>query len=223
LPCGEKVTSRPSAYAARSENADRQARTTSEILALRNKIGKELAGDPDVPRANDSDGMLELSSLRSILGGHQEADVQRPEPPSVPAPPRSAALRSTEPPAYPRSLSSADRSTVAPQPTAFDIPARGAPGFRPPYGNGSFGVRGYSPADPPRGEPGMMSPGSGLLATGAFDRLAEAQRGAERSIDDLARELLRPMLKQWLDQHLPRLVESLVREEIERVARRGGR
>jgi cell pole-organizing protein PopZ len=31
------------------------------------------------------------------------------------------------------------------------------------------------------------------------------------------------MLKQWLDQNLPRIVEQLVREEIERVARRGGR
>ena len=31
------------------------------------------------------------------------------------------------------------------------------------------------------------------------------------------------MLKQWLDQNLPRLVEAMVREEIERVARRGGR
>jgi cell pole-organizing protein PopZ len=29
------------------------------------------------------------------------------------------------------------------------------------------------------------------------------------------------MLKQWLDQNLPGLVERLVAEEIERVARRG--
>jgi len=29
------------------------------------------------------------------------------------------------------------------------------------------------------------------------------------------------MLKQWLDEHLPSMVERLVREEIERVARRG--
>jgi uncharacterized protein len=35
--------------------------------------------------------------------------------------------------------------------------------------------------------------------------------------------VLRPMLKSWLDEHLPQVVERLVREEIERVARRGGR
>ena len=45
----------------------------------------------------------------------------------------------------------------------------------------------------------------------------------ERPIEDITRELLRTMLKQWLDEHLPALVERLVREEIERVARRGGR
>jgi cell pole-organizing protein PopZ len=32
--------------------------------------------------------------------------------------------------------------------------------------------------------------------------------------------MLRPMLKSWLDENLPRLVERLVRAEIERVARR---
>jgi uncharacterized protein len=37
----------------------------------------------------------------------------------------------------------------------------------------------------------------------------------------MTRDLLRGMLKQWLDDNLPALVESLVREEIERVARRG--
>jgi cell pole-organizing protein PopZ len=31
--------------------------------------------------------------------------------------------------------------------------------------------------------------------------------------------MLRPMLSDWLDDNLPKLVERLVREEIERVAR----
>jgi cell pole-organizing protein PopZ len=33
--------------------------------------------------------------------------------------------------------------------------------------------------------------------------------------------MLKSLLKQWLDDNLPALVERLVREEIERVARRG--
>jgi uncharacterized protein len=32
---------------------------------------------------------------------------------------------------------------------------------------------------------------------------------------------LRGMLKQWLDANLPSIVEDMVREEIQRVARRG--
>jgi uncharacterized protein len=33
--------------------------------------------------------------------------------------------------------------------------------------------------------------------------------------------MLRGLIKQWLDANLPTLVEELVREEIERVARKG--
>ena len=40
-----------------------------------------------------------------------------------------------------------------------------------------------------------------------------------RSLDQVAEEMLRPMLQDWLDNNLPMLVERLVREEIERVAR----
>jgi cell pole-organizing protein PopZ len=38
-------------------------------------------------------------------------------------------------------------------------------------------------------------------------------------IEDSVKEMLRPMLKQWLDDNLPGIVERLVRQEIERVAR----
>ncbi len=40
-----------------------------------------------------------------------------------------------------------------------------------------------------------------------------------RSLEDVVQEMLRPMLKAWLDDNLPRIVERLVRMEIERVAR----
>ena len=72
----------------------------------------------------------------------------------------------------------------------------------------------------------MLSPEAAAGAEAAFGRLADSLMSravGERSIEDITRELLRTMLKQWLDEHLPALVERLVREEIERVARRGGR
>lgn len=54
----------------------------------------------------------------------------------------------------------------------------------------------------------------------SFGELAAALDGQQhRSIDEMAEEMLRPMLQEWLDDNLPTLVERLVREEIERVAR----
>ena len=38
-------------------------------------------------------------------------------------------------------------------------------------------------------------------------------------VEDSIREMLRPMLKNWLDGNLPGIVERLVRQEIERMAR----
>jgi cell pole-organizing protein PopZ len=40
-----------------------------------------------------------------------------------------------------------------------------------------------------------------------------------RTLEDIVRDALRPMLQAWLDQHLPRLVERLVQEEIDRLVR----
>jgi cell pole-organizing protein PopZ len=58
----------------------------------------------------------------------------------------------------------------------------------------------------------------------SFDDLAEAllsRATGERGLEDVTREMLRGMLRQWLDENLSGIVEKLVREEIERVARRG--
>ena len=69
-----------------------------------------------------------------------------------------------------------------------------------------------------------MSADAGAKVTAAFDDLSEAFNfGPSRSFDEIAEEMLRPMLQQWLDDNLPTLVERLVREEIERVARGGRR
>ena len=83
------------------------------------------------------------------------------------------------------------------------------------------------PVAAPQEQPPLTSDASAQAASAAFNRLADTIVGhattGERSIDDITRELLRPMLQSWLDEHLPRLVERLVREEIERVARWGGK
>lgn len=66
----------------------------------------------------------------------------------------------------------------------------------------------------------LVSERTGRQVAAAFGELSEAfaSRG-RKSVDDMAEEMLRPMLQDWLDNNLPTLVERLVREEIERVAR----
>ena len=70
-----------------------------------------------------------------------------------------------------------------------------------------------------------------LLSTDVADRMSSVFGQLERnltvssepgrSLEDMVRSLLKPMLKQWLEEHLPETVDRIVREEVERVTRRG--
>lgn len=67
---------------------------------------------------------------------------------------------------------------------------------------------------------GLLSEAAGAQVARSFGELADVFDGLERrSVEEMAQEMLRPMLQEWLDDNLPTLVERLVREEIERVAR----
>ncbi len=86
-----------------------------------------------------------------------------------------------------------------------------------PAVSGAQGYENYLP-DP------LLSDEAAVTANSAFNQLADtvmARALGERTIEDMTQDLLRGMLKTWLDNNLPSLVERLVREEIERVARRG--
>ena len=69
-------------------------------------------------------------------------------------------------------------------------------------------------------KPAIISPVAGRQVAAAFGELSEAFAArSKKTFDELAEQMLRPMLQEWLDNNLPVLVERLVREEIERVAR----
>jgi len=72
--------------------------------------------------------------------------------------------------------------------------------------------------------PRLMSSDTEQAAASSFGMLANSMlssSGSGRTLEEVVGEQIRPMLKQWLDEHLPEMVERLVREEIERVSRRG--
>ncbi len=97
---------------------------------------------------------------------------------------------------------------------AFPEPVR--PAFRPEP----------SPAQPAQSagaappDRSLLSPGPDAAVASAFNNLAGTILSSQaRTLEDLVKDMLRPMLRGWLDDNLPPLVERLVREEIERVAR----
>ncbi|CAN5502645.1 hypothetical protein BH10PSE7_BH10PSE7_42750 [soil metagenome] len=140
------------------------------------------------------------------------------------ASPAPLALRRTqtevfEEPAMPVDYGTAYRPETDPEPEAMEQSETEHP---------------WSPDSPPAlalpattsASPGLLSPQASNTANAAFSQLADtlmSRATGERSIEELTQELLRSMLKEWLDTNLPGMVERLVREEIERVARRGGR
>lgn len=72
----------------------------------------------------------------------------------------------------------------------------------------------------PADKPSIISEHTGRQVAAAFGELSQAfMASRQRSFDDMAAEMMRPMLQEWLDNNLPTIVEKLVREEIERVAR----
>ena len=71
----------------------------------------------------------------------------------------------------------------------------------------------------PTSEAGLLSRQATAAVGSAFNTLTETVKKHEPTLEEIVRETLRPMLKSWLDENLPRVVERMVRAEIERVTR----
>lgn len=86
-----------------------------------------------------------------------------------------------------------------------------------------------TPAPPPAAAPssagGLVSERTETIAASSFGALTSnlLVPHSERTLEDVAKELLRPLLQSWLDQHLPTIVEEQVRLEVERIARQSRR
>ncbi len=79
------------------------------------------------------------------------------------------------------------------------------------------------PPMPPMPEHPIISSATAAAVDSAFNALAHTVLVQNaKTLEDLVKEMLRPMLQHWLDNNLPTLVERLVRQEIERVARGRG-
>ena len=185
--------------------------------AIREAIDAELRALPEEPHAPPSEPQSFSQPSRQPRYSHAAEVVHEDTPPesweSAPPPeshsgpasyPSGTAAGAVRPPAAERLVPPPDAGAASGEPYRRQAAPKPAPAAK---------------------SPPMLAPESAEQASSAFDRLAETimaqATGGERSVEDLARELLRPILKAWLDHNLPKLVERLVREEIERVARHG--
>ncbi|MEP9388184.1 DUF2497 domain-containing protein [Mesorhizobium sp. KR9-304] len=69
-------------------------------------------------------------------------------------------------------------------------------------------------------KPAILSERVERQVAASFSELSEAFAARSRkTFDEMAEEMIAPLLRDWMENNLPTLVERLVREEIERVAR----
>jgi cell pole-organizing protein PopZ len=176
----------------------------------------------------------------SLLSAPSSAVTERLNPPSLTepdargefsgilsgrAPERAAPVHSRPQPAPILRPSIADEDHFS-----GDYQEQGQPEYHEDYQERSYGATPQHYHDrvdhsyPMLPQQPIMSQHAEAATETAFRHLSEtllARATGDRGIEDMTRELLRGMIKQWLDTNLPTLVEELVREEIERVARRG--
>lgn len=172
----------------------------SEIQQLRAKITRARAAAPVEPAQR-------AASLSAALQNETPRRSWREIEPSLPTTRLRGSTSEADPVRNVKRPSPAVRSPLPGIPAPFEAPLQRA-----------------VPEAPRAEAPAMLSGSSVQSVQSAFSRLADtvlARATGDTSIEDMTRELLRGMLKQWLDDNLPAMVERMVREEIERVARTG--
>lgn len=166
----------------------------------------------------------------SQTGGASVQAARQDEPSSLrPLTPRMPEFREPRPEPAPAAQAAPTPMQSAPAPTQPEPVQRVMPVFDPPQpAPMRLDVAEQQvPKPAPQSLPAKIEETANLLSIEAgaqvaksFGELAAVFNGIERrSLEDMAGDMLRPMLQEWLDDNLPTLVERLVREEIERVAR----
>jgi len=179
-----------------------QRNADMELARLRQRVGRpkleeqfpqsEMAPVPRPPGLAGPRG----GPMSSILAGHPQGQASK-----------APVLRQS----YAHEIEQSRPLAYAPQAYAEPVWVEEAPQPEPYY-------------QPHQPGGALLSPDAAYATQASFQALANSmlsQLGGDGRLEDVSRDMLRPLLKQWLDEHLPSLVEKLVREEIERVARRG--
>jgi cell pole-organizing protein PopZ len=208
-----------------TQAAKAQEPSMEEILA---SIRRIIADDEPKPAAKPEPKLPEPPPA---------AKAPAPPPPPAPpklAPPPAAAMKQDDIDAMLAGLDDEPPTVAKPEPATDDVlelteAMQAEPAFRKIDGAQDVVFGEDEPAPAPRAAPprpvasppeAILSPATAAAVDSAFSALAQTVLVQNaKTLEDLVKEMLRPMLQHWLDNNLPTLVERLVRQEIERVAR----
>jgi cell pole-organizing protein PopZ len=159
---------------------------------------------------------MKQDDIDAMLAGLDEPAAPEPPPPPPEPEPEPEVLELTEAMQAP---ASGFRKIDAQQDVVFEE----AEDFEPPRPPPRAPEPPARMAQPSMPESAIMSSSTAAAVDSAFNALAQTVLVQNaKTLEDLVKEMLRPMLQHWLDNNLPTLVERLVRQEIERVARGRG-
>ncbi|MBA9035063.1 hypothetical protein HNR29_005627 [Rhizobium leguminosarum] len=212
-------SSDPRFVAANSAGTAPEAEVPARALSLADVAAR-------VRAASERSAVQAGQALREIPSGFRQPE---PQPAVMPEPPRAAAPQPQPQPIFPAAAAPVQHVAIhqPAEPVLTETPgvavAEPAPAVEtapPAMEPAQSSTERFLPSVLDEVQPTLLSEDAGLQISRSFEELAAAIDGAERrSLDEIAEDMLRPMLREWLDDNLPTLVERLVREEIERVAR----
>ncbi|MFF0919054.1 PopZ family protein [Rhizobium leguminosarum] len=213
-------SSDPRFVAANSAGTAPEAEVPARALSLADVAAR-------VRAASERSAVQAGQALREIPSGFRQPE---PQPSVMPEPPRAAAPQpQPAQPVFPNAAAPVQHVAIQQpaepvftetQRVAVAEPAPAVETTLPAMEPAQSSTDRFLPSVMDEVQPTLLSEDAGLQISRSFEELAAAIDGAERrSLDEIAEDMLRPMLREWLDDNLPTLVERLVREEIERVAR----
>ncbi|MBY5785293.1 DUF2497 domain-containing protein [Rhizobium leguminosarum] len=213
-------SSDPRFVAANSAGTAPEAEVPARALSLADVAAR-------VRAASERSAVQAGQALREIPSGFRQPEPQpavTPEPPRAAAPqpqPAQPVFPDAAVPIQPVAIQQpAEPAFAETQRVAVAEPAPAVETALPVMEPAQSSTERFLPSVMDEVQPTLLSEDAGLQISRSFEELAAAIDGAERrSLDEIAEDMLRPMLREWLDDNLPTLVERLVREEIERVAR----
>jgi uncharacterized protein len=230
------ASARQQEHASAARAPEIRAPQLATVTELRGTISP-VAASVSAPLASEPVADLTSEPLRPAAPARSSmpdfASISRPPMPPMPreqVEPAPAVVREAEIPAVqlPVAAASVSRGYDAPPVTAAEAASLPPVELKPAPVAAPLAVSVPAAAAPAETLPAkiedaaatLLSETAGAQVAKSFNELAAVFDGLERrSVEEMAQEMLRPMLQEWLDDNLPTLVERLVREEIERVAR----